>query len=284
MSISFIAKDFNMQYTIESAQPLTFFADYSFSEASGKISYILDEGDIKIESEQKDGDCLIQGESNNYSNKEIKAEIKKRFDLDLNLKNIYSKITNDKFIEAAVKEFHGLRITRNGIWETSLSFITSEFNNIKRIRKIMKGLINRWSYLPNSNSISSLSIQELNALGFGFRSAYIKNFAKSYDEELFKSYGRLNYADAKNELMKYDGIGDKVSDCILLMGYGKLEAFPIDTWVKRVMINYYFNRDVGLTELHNFAEMKWGNYAGYAQQYLFWYGRSTALSSMAKRL
>ena len=85
---------------------------------------------------------------------------------------------------------------------------------------------------------------------------------------------RQNYDDLKENMMGLEGIGDKVADCILLYGYGKLNAFPIDTWVKRVVENVYFaNRKRGIGEIHDFAIERWGEHAGYAQQYLFHYGR-----------
>ena len=74
--------------------------------------------------------------------------------------------------------------------------------------------------------------------------------------------------------MEIDGVGDKVADCIALMGYGRMEAFPVDTWVKRTLENVYFKGEkMSINKLHRFIDEKWPSYKGYAQQYLFWYGR-----------
>ena len=84
----------------------------------------------------------------------------------------------------------------------------------------------------------------------------------------------MKYEDAKDRLMELNGVGDKVADCILLFGYNKFEAFPIDVWVKRVVERAYFNgRKRSIRQIHDFSVERWGKYRGYAQQYIFWYGR-----------
>ncbi len=80
----------------------------------------------------------------------------------------------------------------------------------------------------------------------------------------------MKYLDAKDSLMGLYGIGDKVADCILLFGYGKFEAFPIDVWIKRTMERIYFNgRKKSIKQIHSIATEMWGDYRGYAQQYIF---------------
>ncbi len=275
--VSILAKDFNIRHTIESGQPLTFFADYSFDGTLARISYPFKNGAISIEAEQKGKNCLIAAESDTCSKREIKEEIKERFGLRLDIQEVYANIKSDGFIERAIKKFYGMRVTKNGIWETSLSFIISEFNNIKRIRLIMRRMIERWSRIPSPDELSNLQLGELYKLGLGFRAKYISSFAKLYNDEVFEKYGALSYKEAKGMLMKYNGIGDKVADCILLMGYGKLEAFPIDTWIKRILAQQYHLRNASIKKMHEFAEKRWGKYAGYAQQYIYWYGRAIAL-------
>ncbi len=274
-----IAKDFNIKYTIESGQPLTFFANYSFSGSKALIKYPLYEGFISIEAEQIGKDCKINAYSENYSNLELELEIKERLGLNDDIKNIYKSISTDPFMYSAIESFYGMRVTKNDIWQTTLSFLVSQFNNIKRIRRIMLCFVDKFGkgYFPSWDSLAKASTKEIFACGTGFRAKYIKEVAEKYDQELFSSYSRLSYEEAKKELMKYKGIGDKVADCILLMGYKKLEAFPIDTWIKRVLINVYKPEKTSIKELHKFARKQWGTLAGYAQQYLYWYGRESKL-------
>ena len=88
-----------------------------------------------------------------------------------------------------------------------------------------------------------------------------------------KALNGKNYDTVKSSLMEINGVGEKVADCIALMGYGKMEAFPIDVWVKRTLENVYFKgRDKKISGLMEFAEDQWGANRGYAQQYIFWNG------------
>jgi len=272
-----IAKDFNLRHTIESGQPLTFFGYYYFSNNIGLLSYPLQEGLVSIESEQKGKNCILNIESENYSKAELKREVEERFGLTDDLIYIYKKIATDKFMEEAISNLYGMRVTKNSIWETALSFIVSQFNNIKRIRKIMLCLVEGLGngFFPSPGTIAKSKRSDLLACGAGFRSKYIIGIARSYNEELFSSYALLPYEDAKKKLMQYSGIGDKVADCILLMGYKKLEAFPIDTWVKRILAIEYGMRSNNINEMHAFAKKRWNCLAGYAQQYIFWYGRNS---------
>jgi len=268
-----IAKDFNLRHTIESGQPLTFFGDYSFSNNETFLSYPVEYGKINIFGEQRGKDCILSIESENYSKTELKKELEERFGLKDDIKYIYKNIATDKFMEEAIKNFYGMRITKNGIWETTLSFIISQFNNIKRIRKIMLCFVERFGKgsFPGPDAIAG---KEIGVCGAGFRSKYILEIARLYDKELFDSYALLPYEEAKRALMQYKGIGDKVADCILLMGYKKLEAFPIDTWVKRVLTMEYGLHSKSIKKMHEFAMHRWDGFAGYAQQYIFWHGRN----------
>ncbi|MGB9732283.1 MAG: DNA-3-methyladenine glycosylase family protein [Candidatus Micrarchaeia archaeon] len=274
------ARDFNLRYTIESGQPLTFFADYSFSGKIAHLKYPMYEGFIEVEAEQKGRDCTLTAASENYSKAELSREVKERLGLNDKINEIYKSISTDAFIKDAIKRFYGMRITKNELWQTTLSFIVSQFNSIKRIRKIMLCFIERFGkgYFPRWEKFAGANASEI-ACGAGFRASYIKEVAERYDPDVFSNYSMLSYNEAKSKLMEYKGIGDKVADCILLMGYKKLEAFPIDTWVKRVLVNVYKPERESTKELHQFASSRWGNFAGYAEHYLYWYGREIAFRS-----
>ncbi len=281
-----IAKDFSMRYTIESAQPLAFCADYSFSGSSGSVVYATRKGVFRVRAYQHGKDAELSYEySGKYSAAGARSEITRRFGLDHDIKEIYKRISTDSNIKDAISRYYGLRVTLNDPWEAALSFVVSQFNNVKRIRRIMKALIENYGeeadsslgigrLFPEPEAIAAATVKELMACGTGFRAKYIKELAEEWNSIERKNLASKGYQEAKAELMEMNGIGDKVADCILLMGYGKLEAFPIDTWIKRVMEREYLKKCSSIKEIHNFAEKKWGSYAGYAQQYIFWHGRS----------
>ncbi|MDE1856045.1 MAG: DNA-3-methyladenine glycosylase 2, partial [Candidatus Micrarchaeota archaeon] len=213
----------------------------------------------------------------------IKKEVIERFGLRDDMKRIYDRIGTDKFIAESIAKYPGMRITKNLPWETTVCFIVSQFNNVKRIRGIVGKLVENYGEVhegfnsfPTPQALAQVPIKEMMAkCGTGFRAKYIIGSAKMCLESLdLDSLQRKSYDSAKESLLELPGIGDKVADCILLMGYKKLNAFPIDTWIKRVVERVYFNgKKQSVRKIHDFADERWGNYAGYAQQYLFHHGR-----------
>jgi N-glycosylase/DNA lyase len=231
-------------------------------------------------------DCVIA--VNNNGAVSAKSEIISRFRLRDDLKKIHRRIGTDSFIRAAIKECNGIRLTLNDPWEATLCFIVSQLNNVKRITMIMHNIINALGTpivddsgviagmgFPKCEELAGATEKKLMACGAGFRAKYLVQAAEyctnnlDLDRLRGKSYGKI-----KEQLMELPGIGDKVADCIALMGYGKLEAFPIDVWVKRTLERAYFKgKEKRIEELHDFAEERFGALAGYAEQYIYVYGR-----------
>ena len=281
-----IVKDFNMVYTVESAQPLAFYSDYSSERGTVHVSYTTVKGAFNVVCRHSGRNADISyNYEGRYTDAEAKKEIIRRFGLKHEITEIYKKINTDSNIDDAIRRYYGMRVTQNDPWEAALSFVVSQFNNVKRIRRIMRSLISRFGsefdtsngrvrLFPEPSVIADASIKELMECGTGFRASYIKSVAAEWQRIERQRLASKSYEDAKLTLMELDGIGDKVADCILLMGYGKLEAFPIDTWIKRLMERDYLHRKSSIRQIHDFAEKKWGAYAGYAQQYIYWYGRN----------
>jgi N-glycosylase/DNA lyase len=278
--------DFDLAHTVESGQPLTFFGD----ERGDRKGVAYTFGNSLVEVEQE-GSTLSYRAYGGLDAARLKAEVESRFGLGDDMRRIYEGIGTDAFMRAAIRKYRGMRITRNGPWETALCFVISQFNNVKRIRGIVKRLIAvygrehsfsaggvklRFRSFPTADAIAGSSLGDLMRHGAGFRARYIKALAREWCEEPgLEGLGKRDYAEAKEELMALDGVGDKVADCILLFGYGKLEAFPIDTWIKRVVESRYFGgKKQGIAAIHEFAWERWGKYAGYAQQYLFHFARN----------
>ena len=278
-------RNFNLEYTIMSGQPLTFYSDLNTGRLEDKLSYPTSKGHISLVFNRRTGRISYSYEGN-YTEPSAGAEIKRRLGLNQNLVKIYGAINTDTFMKRAIAEFYGMRITESEPWEATLCFVISQFNNIKRIRHIIGNLRNKFGdessqskKFPNSESIAAASLSDIRSCGTGFRDKYIKSVAEEFSSGFNPGrLYRMGYLDAKEELMQLDGIGDKVADCILLFGYNKFEAFPIDVWVKRVLEKAYFKgRKKSLKQIHDFSIERWGKYRGYVQQYLFWYGRERML-------
>ncbi|MGB4501153.1 MAG: DNA-3-methyladenine glycosylase family protein [Natronincolaceae bacterium] len=233
----------------------------------------------------KDGDTVILDNTNTEDFNNIWA---KYFDLD----NDYSKIkrdliSRDEIIRNAINFGHGIRILQQEPWEILISFIISANNAIPRIKKSVELLSKDFGqYLgrykgkdhysfPDVEIISELNDEQLEPYGVGYRSKYILKAAKKVvDENIsFERLKELSGEDCYNAMLEFSGVGPKVASCILVFAMGKVEACPIDVWIKRVMEHFYFHKDTSNKKIEQFARQKFGQYAGYAQQYLFYYAR-----------
>ncbi len=224
--------------------------------------------------------------SNDISSAERDA--KKRFRLSDDMPKIYRKIGTDRFMKESIKKYEGMRLTLNDPWETTVVFILSQFNNVKRIRLITKNIIQRFGReikddsgnaiaksFPESYDLIGATEKDFRDLGSGFRAKYLKDLADycTNNIDLNKLHSK-KYEEQKETIMSIKGVGEKVADCIVLMGYGNLEAFPIDVWVKRTIESIYFNgKKKKMREIQEFSYEKWGRMRGYAQQYAFHTGR-----------
>ncbi len=216
----------------------------------------------------------------------------KYFDLGTDYGIIKNKISqDDEVMQKAIEFGKGIRILRQEPWETLVSFIISANNNIPRIKKTIELLAGAYGeYLgefhgekrygfPTARVLSQLSIEELKACNLGYRAAYIQKTASMLDMEPTEldEIARLDIVNCKKNLLKYQGVGPKVAHCVLFFCMGKMQAFPVDVWVKRVMEYFYFHREASPKEIQEFAWEKFGKYAGYAQQYLFYYARELGI-------
>ena len=196
------------------------------------------------------------------------------FDLSRDYSAIIKSFSFDNNINLASNYGSGIRIFRQDAFETLISFIISQNNNIPRIKKIIESLCrllgdekNGFYSFPTAKQIANAGIDALAPIKAGFRAKYIIDAAEKVNsgEISIENIRKMDYESAKNELKKIKGVGDKVANCVLLFGFGFYSAFPIDVWVKRVISKYY-GEDFDPTTL--------GEYAGIAQQYLFYYERN----------
>ena len=214
--------------------------------------------------------------------------------LDDDLPAIYDSITWDANVSSQVQRYPGLRVLRQEPWECLVAYICSANSNIETIHLNMERLSNEFGSLltlanpdgatsgvstfrrhtfPSPADLAEAGEGELRRLKLGFRAPYVHQAAVAVLE------GRLDlqrlirapYGDTKAELMALRGIGDKIADCIALMSLEKMEAFPIDVWVRRALADWYFPGQKTPTNrtLLPWAQEYFGRYAGYANQYLF---------------
>ncbi|MBR4304282.1 MAG: DNA-3-methyladenine glycosylase 2 family protein [Clostridia bacterium] len=199
------------------------------------------------------------------------------FDLDTDYGSIAAALPQDNFTRSAVEFGRGLRILRQQPWEALCSFIISQCNNIPRIQSIIDRLCrlfgeeiewqgNTLYTFPSAERLAQLTAEDLAPLRCGYRAPYIINAAKtvSANDDFFDRLAALDTVAARKKIMELEGVGPKVADCFLLFGMHKLDAFPVDTWMKKAAV-YYGGK---------FDPSRFGEYAGIAQQYIFYYARS----------
>ncbi len=197
------------------------------------------------------------------------------FDIDTDYKSICQSFLCDKWLEKAVTAYPGIRILKQEPWETLCSFIISQNNNIPRIKGIIDRMCacfgNRTEQgdfsFPSAEIIATQSVEALADLRAGFRSKYIIDAAEKVCSGTvdFEKIKNSSMEDAREELKKISGVGPKVAECVLLYGFGRKEAFPVDVWVRRIMSELYPD---GLPRCTD-------NVQGIAQQYLFHWRRNT---------
>jgi N-glycosylase/DNA lyase len=207
---------------------------------------------------------------------EFKNFVVPYFDLDRDYGAIASAVSENEVFCEAVKIAGGIRILRQDPWETLCSFIISQNNNIPRIKGIIDRLCENFGEktdggytFPSAERIATLTLEDLAPLRSGFRAKYILDAAKKFasGEVSADKISALPTDEARAELMKIYGVGEKVADCALLFGFGRIDAFPKDVWIKRAMTVLF---DGVLPECAV-------PFAGIAQQYLFHYARMTKL-------
>lgn len=221
-----------------------------------------------------------------YSNKKYDF-----FRNDDDIEKIIKSISKDKTTKLAVKKYLGLRLIRQDPFQCFISFIVSSNSNIQKIKSSLEKISikfgtkikfdNQEFYgFPEPIKIANVSIQEIQSCGVGYRAKFIIDAAKMVEsnEIDFEHLKKLNYHDAKETILTVPGIGNKVADCVLLFSLDKTEAFPLDTWMIRILKKYYLEKfeieTKSITEkqyniLHEKIVNYFGPYAGYAQQFLF---------------
>ena len=211
------------------------------------------------------------------------------FDLERDYSVIKKQIAEGSpELKDIIEKNAGIRLLNQDFFETLLSFIISQNNRIPQIKKVVADISKSWgSFLfasgdkeiysfPAPESLSGICEEDFREKKTGFRAAYLCDGVRKFmsgelDEDVLRN---SILEDCEKQLCSVKGVGTKVANCIMLFSLGRREAFPIDVWMKRVMEHVYFKGEEQSKEkLAAFAREKYGEYGGYAQQYLFAYAR-----------
>lgn len=192
----------------------------------------------------------------------------------------------------------GIRILRQDSWEMLITFILSGNNNIPRIKGSIEALSDRFGSevalagsacgtrekmkgFPAPEVLAGLGLDAYRQAGAGYRDQYLLSTAQKVasGEADLEAWGRLDDTALLKALLALPGVGEKVASCIMLFGYGRRAAFPVDTWVAKMMRKLYFSHEASAREIKAFAEARFGDQAGYAQQLLFHWGRNSEMEA-----
>ena len=276
-------KDFLLSQTLECGQC------FHFNKISSEEYLISAQGKL-LHAAQNGSDLIL------YDIEEEDADIwRYYFDLDRDYAAIKDMLlATDKLLAPSIEAMWGVRILRQDFFETLISFIISQNQQIPRIKQIVANLSkaagtklsDEMYAFPSAEAILSLGVDGVRECKAGFRSSYIIDACEKYldgtiNEEALRN---MRYADCIESLKQIKGVGDKVANCVALFALEKRSAFPIDVWIKRIMESIYFKKETPIKDIAKLATERFGEYGGYAQQYLFYYGRELSVGENARKI
>ena len=257
-------EDFNIKDILECGQIFSF-----DKQGDDYVVYSRDKCAKVVESE--DGYKILTDDSSYFEN---------FFDLNTDYTKIKNTLKKEPILKGPIEFGGGIRILKQDLFETLISFIVSANNNIKRIQLILNRLrkslgkdMGTYHTFPTRESMLKKDEAFFKDIGAGYRAGYLYKVIRQVDEEKLKEYDNLKTPELRNKLIKLSGVGPKVADCILLFGYGRKDVFPVDTWIAK-MYNKYYEPLENREKIREKLVEKFGNLAGYAQQYLFYFMRS----------
>lgn len=267
--MKFKNKDFDLVHTFECGQCFRW-------NRQDDDSYIGVVGNCVITASREDDDFNIDCDD--------ELLVNSYFDFKKDYTEIKNKLSAlDDVLLKAIPSGYGIRLLKQDPWEALVSFIISANNNIPRIKKIVESLCSNFGNeikyndklyytFPDAETISKLTVEQLDVIKSGFRAKYIVDAAAKVADgtvNLNNVYA-MKTEDAREYLKQIKGVGNKVADCILLFAYQKYDVFPKDVWIKKVLNDLY---GVDEKNFDSFVSEHFGNLAGFAQQYLFYYMR-----------
>ena len=238
----------------------------------------LSENEFQIISRDKICYLSQNGDSVTLKSKHIDYFVE-YFDLSRDYEKITKTLSGFSELEKPVEFGKGIRIFRQDFYETVISFIISANNNIKRIQKIIETLCEKvgdkkdgYYAFPTAKQLQSLSVEDFKKMGLGYRAPYLYETCRVIDEVAPKILAQQTN-EATKSLLALKGVGPKVANCILLFGMNRTNSYPVDTWIFKANRTEELNTE---KKVYEYYSARYGEYAGFAQQYIFFYARSNA--------
>lgn len=287
MSVEFKnVKDFDLEQTLECGQCFNF-------EKLGENEYAVVFKNRLLHVRQKDDvlmllNCMEEDREmwNNY------------FDLDRDYGKIKSfLLEKEPRLKESIEKNPGVRILNQEFYEMLISFIISQNKNITHIKQIIRMISERYGELlgeingrkyygfPSIPELGKLTEEHFLECKTGFRAPYLKCAVDTLNSgELdLEKISEMTEEEVRESLLKIKGVGEKITNCVLLFGLGFRDAFPVDVWIKRIMEDMYFEKETSIEVIQKFAKEKFGEYGGYAQQYLFYYAREKKIGKKTSK-
>ncbi|HHX59391.1 MAG TPA: DNA-3-methyladenine glycosylase 2 family protein [Epulopiscium sp.] len=282
-------KNFDLKQTLECGQVFRY-------EKVSENSYTVIANNKRIRLTQKPESTTLMIHNSTIS--EYEEIWKDYLDIETDYEHIISQISkDDPHMQEAIAYGQGIRVLNQDTWEMLISFIVSQNKAIPHIQQCIQNLCEAFGEkvtdkdgeiyyaFPTAEELSKATEEELRECKVGFRAPYIMDACQKVKDNtvVLEALPAMSTQQAKETLMKIKGVGEKVAHCVLLFGLNKTDTFPTDVWIKRIMQEIYFdNNETKNQDIIELADQKYGDYAGYAQQYLFYYGRQTELDKKAQ--
>ncbi len=270
--------DFNLEETLECGQC------FDFIKAEENAYDIIACGRYLF-AEQKEDTLILYDTSMD----EYESVWKDYFDFETDYADIKRRIIDiDERLKSVIEENSGIHILRQDFYETLISFIISQNKQIPQIKQVIRNISERFGreiltkkgakmYLfPTLEEIKAATEEDFKSCKAGFRAKYLIDAIKKLSDKSVCEEKLFDMTDAEvhDILVSIKGVGDKVASCVMLFGLYRVGAFPVDVWMKRIMEYMYFGEDTKKEVIESYAKDKFKELSGYAQQYLFIYGKN----------
>ena len=203
----------------------------------------------------------------------------KFFNLETNYTEIKNELRKNEFLDNVISKGEGIRIIKNDLFETVCSFIISANNNIKRIKLILSRLCERVGNsldgtdfaFPSPEQFLTLDEEFFKSIGAGYRAKYLAELGQNFLDFQKIDVSGLSTEELRKQLVKIKGVGPKVADCIMLFAFNRYDVFPVDVWSERIYIEHFNGTKKDRKKIAEDLVLRFGNLAGFAQQYLYYY-------------
>lgn len=282
-SFSIPADNFDFELTVTCGQTFCWhrFDGELYGDGGSKF-YTFRDGELIVVDEMEDEILVKTG----LSREEAEHALGVSHDLD----TVFESFPSDEPLETAMKEFWGLRVLQDEFFPCLISYLCSPQMQIPRIKKMHDEIARKYGEtvefngetllkFPTPEQLSTATEEDLRELGVGYRAKYIVETVKMINDG-FEPPRDMEYEDAREKMKELYGVGDKVADCVLLFSLGYHEASPLDTWGRKVLESHYPELHADKYDEASENMRSWfGDYAGYAQEYLFHAARTGVLET-----